>query len=240
MKHSKNPLLSWLIKLKTDYKKLAIIVMITIFGNVGLYFGYEAYYSYREARAHRALVESLEYFSAQVKQAIDEVPKNFAEKIFPNEKDKWQSTAAAFKRAYDENSSSNIASFFLLYQSEALKNFGDLDKSIDVLKQALSLMPKSELRQAYEIKLALMKVDSSDQIVSKQGLEKLKSIASDDSNIQHDFVLYQLGEYHWTKKEFDQVKNYWKMLMLKYGKGEENPSPWISLIKNRLKLIESA
>jgi TolA-binding protein len=52
-------------------------------------------------------------------------------------------------------------------------------------------------------------------------------------------VLYNLGEYYWHAKNFDEAKNYWNQLILKYGKSAQKPSTWVELARPKLKLITS-
>ena len=67
----------------------------------------------------------------------------------------------------------------------------------------------------------------------------LKRMAEQDDTISHDTALYRLGEYYWHIKNFKESRNYWNQLLLKYGKSEKYPSPWVSAAKEKLRLIDS-
>ena len=128
---------------------------------------------------------------------------------------------------------------FLVYQAEALVHLGKLKEATDVLRKAIDNMVNEKVKSYFEVKLALMLIDSKKDISVEQGVSLLKKLALKEDNVSHDLVLYNLGEYYWHKKEFGEARNYWNQFLLKYGKAEKNISPFVAAVKDKLKLIDS-
>jgi len=223
MEFSKNPLADLLVK-ASAYKKQIMIGLAVTTGLAVAMGAYSVYRKNREARAHRAWVDAFQVYSS---------------KTFSSNAEKWQAVVQAYESAYEQNRGTSLAPFFRSFQAEGLYNMGKINEAIKTLQDAVSLIKNHELKEAYRVKLALYQLDSNTPEMVEQGLKDLSQLALQDTHHMHDFVLYQLGEYYWTTKQFDQVKNYWKMLTLKYGQSAQAPSPWASLVKDRLSLLES-
>ena len=77
-----------------------------------------------------------------------------------------------------------------------------------------------------------------DEKDSAEGLGMLKKLALDEKGVAHDLSLYHLGDYYWHKKNFDEARNYWNQLILRYGKDQKYASPWVAAAKEKLVLID--
>lgn len=232
----KDPIIDWL-KWIAGYKRVIIISGLAALVAIGCFTGYELYQKRREEKAHKTWVSVSEYVNAQVRSEMkDEVEGNV--KVYPTVHDKWQSIIEVTKRAYAEHGGTSFGPFFLTTQADGYVYLGKLEEAIEILQKAVKLMPRSDVKEIYEVKLALIKLDSSTPGCVEEGLASLNKMAQQDVHPLHDYVLYQLGEYYWAAKQFEKVKHYWKLLMLKYSASSKHPSPWMSLAQPRLALLE--
>ena len=238
MEFSKNPLVILIQKgyeYVLQYKKEFSIAAVSVFLLGLLIIGYFFYRSNLQQRAHASFVESLKLFEGKILSngAKDETIDIYSE-VFSSGKEKWTKVAESFRVGFEKFKGSDIESIFLAYQAEALINLGEFAHAIDVLNEALKIMPKASIYSYYQVKLALMEIDYGNE---KDGLESLKKISLDQKNPVNDMVLYRLGEYFWFKKNFEEAKNYWNQLILKYGKTTQKISWWAQLARPKLKLI---
>ena len=226
-------------KIEENKGRIIAILSMLLALAVGIY-GYCYYKQQREEKAYRALVTSLEYFDAPfVKDGENKDDLDFlSKKEFKTAEEKWKKVDEIFKGAYKSHGSSGLASFFLAYRSQALLELKDLPKAIELLRLSLSDMPNGSVKEYYKSKLALMLIDTKSANGAGEGIKILKQLALDDTNVAHDRALYHLGEYYWHEKKFSEAKNYWNQLVLKYGKQERYPSPWVEPARDKLRLID--
>ena len=197
--------------------------------------GYSYYREWSEASAHKAFIEMMRYYDAPVtgKMVATESVIEFA-----SEAEKWAKVAEVCKTTYNQHRGSDMASMFQAYQAQALASQGNIDEAIALLSSAVNSIPSKEMRDFYSLKLTLMKLDSSKPDVQQAGFAELKKMAENTAAITHEAALYYLGSYFWNLKDFNQAKNYWQQLMVKYGlKEAKQQSGFGELIKSRLKLI---
>lgn len=232
-----NKTIKELLKFINKYK-------IHILGSVALIFilfvGFLTYSFYKKSQsqaAHRDLIECMKYYDAPVVLSTDQNAKKNYEFSFNTEQEKWIKVEEVFNKAYYSNSSSSISGIFLTFVSEAMLRLGKTKESLDTLSEALSKIPSKTVRDFYDVKYALMLLDSNNESNRDLGLSKLKTYSQDFDNAVNDEVLYNLGYYYWNLKNFNESKNYWNQLVHKYGRGTKDPSPWVELAKEKLKLI---
>jgi len=244
MEHSKNQLVVWLREsydYVLKYKKEAILIVGGCLALIALGVGYSFYRSGLQKKAQKSFAHSLKFFDAVVNtpESKQEDVLDLDAEFFTTEKEKWTKVESEFKKGYQNNKSSGIAPFFLAHQAEALVNLGRLSDAIDVLKNAVKMMDSSSTKTYYEVKLALMKLDSGNPDMINEGLNTLKTISLEERNSAHAMVLYRLGEHFWYAKNNNEAKNYWNQLVLKYGKTSKQPSWWAQKANQKLKLISS-
>jgi len=241
-KTAKNPLAEFLRKAYNyalQHKKEFLIGVIVFIGCIVLFIGYGYYKDSAQKRAHKDLVKALKVFNMPVRTDETQDELRMDRKFFVSNKEKWTEVERVFADFYQQNKGASIAPMFLVYQSEAILNLGKLNKAIEILSYAVGYMNKRfAARYYYEIKLALMEIDSDIKAFNSEGLGTLKRIALDQSNYAQDMALFRLGEYFWYKKKFSDAKNYWNQLVLKFGKKSKHPSVWAELAKEKLRLIE--
>jgi tetratricopeptide (TPR) repeat protein len=227
--------------LKAQQDKLYILLSVVVC-IVLLFIGYGYYKTYREKCAYRVLTQALEYFDANVKKPgeVKEDDVSFIEsKEFKTEQEKWEKVDNVFKSAYESNQRSSLAPLFLAYRSQALVHLKKLPEAIEILRMAINLMSVDAIKSYYQVKLALMLLDTSAVKSHEEALSLLTSLAQKESSNANDLALYHLGEYYWYAKKYTEAKNYWNQLIIKYGKIEKYTSPWVELAKEKLRLIEN-
>ncbi len=207
---------------------------------VGLsYWGYTSYRISIEQEAHKTFISCLKAFETPIgpKKANELNIFDTDTLEFATHDEKWQKVAGMFNDAASKHSSSGLAPMFRAFESEALLNLGKKEEALSVLHNSVKTMSSPSLKSVYEIKEALLQIDFNDASVKEQGLSSLRLIAADAQHLAHDRALYELGQYYWVGKKFDEAKNYWNQLVLKYGKGSTHPSAWAAQAQSQLKLI---
>ncbi len=233
----KNPLFDAVHAALQRKRELAIFVA-GIAATAVFAVGYTFYRQGRNESAHRALVETMAYFDAPITPGAPHVVGG--KPVFGSVDEKWQATADALERAYINYADTRLSPYFLALKAEALDMLGKNKQAAETLERATSLMAQGPLRDSFRIKLSQTKLDGDDAALRAEGLAFLEKFARQDENPLHDHALYALGEYHWAQGNFDQVRSFWGMLNLKYGKATENPSVFVGEISNRLELLESS
>jgi hypothetical protein len=230
-----------LIKKTLQYKNQLIAILSISLALVGITSGYLYYKKVREESAHKVLVGALEYFDAPIKTSTEEKQDDLSfldKKEFKTSEEKWTKVDNMFKKAYEDNSGSGIASMFLVYRSVALMNLNKVSEAIKVIRIAIDKMKSLKVKSFFRVKLALLLIDSGQDAALKEGLEILRKSANQEGHIAQDTALYNLGRYYWHEKNFNEAKNYWNQLILKFSEQKENRSPWIDDAKEKLRLID--
>lgn len=234
--------ISDVIKKAKEYQNQLLMGIGVLALIVGGTVGYLYYKKSQEEKAYRAFVVATEFFDAPVKPSDSKETDDLnllGKKEFKTNKEKWEKVASVFKAGYEKHSGSGIASMFLIYHAQALVELGKKDEAKTTLKKAVLNLSDKKVANYFKSKLALMLLDSKNEKEVSQGLEMLSSIAGDETSVVHDAALYHLGEYYWYQKKFQESKNYWNQLLLKYGKSEKNPSSWANAAKDKLRLIDA-
>lgn len=226
------------------YQTQFLVVISAIIFVIGGFYGYFYYKQAREESAYHALVAVVKYVDAPVKkEAVDQSKEedlSFLNKEeFKSFEEKWTKIEEECKENYKVHKSSGIASFFLVYRVQALIELKKLQEAIDVMRVAISKMRNDNVKNHYQIKLALMLIDSKDESSCNEGIELLRKIANAKDSVAQDSALYHLGEYYWYQRRFNEARNYWNQLLLAFDKQEEYASPWVAVAKEKLRLIDS-
>lgn len=242
MDFSHSPLLMWLDHALNNilkYKKYVIAGAATIAIIVSAVIVYNLYDNHRNVRAHKEMLEALKVYEAPV-IAATQAKNSDGLWQFSSEQEKWNKVQDVFAKAYNNNRGAGIAPFFLTFQADALVYLGKWDEAVKVMNQAIGEMSSKELQAIYKVKVALIKLDSSNEAYKKEGLSQLLALAGEEKGFAHEHALYHAGMYFWCKKDFVQAKNFWQQLMLKYSyKDARNQSGFADLVKTKLGLISS-
>ena len=220
------------------FKKELLLAIVATAGLFGAYVGYRQYKKSLMASAHKEFVSAMKVFDAPLKDDGRKV--RLQDLVFVTAEEKWGRVYDAFERGYKNNKGSGLAGMFLVYQAEALIQLGKLDQAIELMRQAVGIIEGNELVQGYLLKLALMEMDSANAAFAKAGMDRLTSLAQDDSNPFNDAALYHLGLKFFVEKNFAQAKNYFGQLKVKYGAelDTDKCSVWAQKAADKLKLME--
>ncbi len=185
------------------------------------YWVYSTYSTGREQNAQRALASCIElYEQAAESQA------------------QWPSVVAACEVGYQEYRRSSLAPYFLSYQAEALIKQSKTDDAIKVMTLMVGSMFKTyPLYYIYSTKLALLQMDSTESAVHAAGLKRLEELAADNKNEQRDEALYYVGLYNWQHNDMAKAKEAWKQLANLPSKNQDQASPWMQLVAERLQFL---
>ena len=216
-------------------KKEMALGLLFVAVMIAAFFGYRYHRRRTQIAAHHDFVHALKHYDAPVKKTAQYDPaKEIVE--FNNDQEKWQRVAELFAQGYDKNSGAGLAPMFLAFQSEALINLKKLDEAINVLKKSVISMSNKDVASYYEIKLALMQLDSTNKSARDEGLERLKGLTREQGTIAYDQALFNLGNYYWINKQFDEAKSYWQQFIVKFG-NDRSLAPLVETVRSRLDLM---
>lgn len=212
------------------------LVLLAFSGAVGGYWWYRT----RVAKlAHKAYAEAADLIKARV-MTPDET-KGLFEVAFSSEDEKWQAVADAFKRVSDAYPHVGVGALAGIARGQALLRVGKVADARAAVEEALPRIASVPLRSLYTQLLALLLLDSAEPANIDRGLVMLQQLIADSTSPIHDSALYHLGAYHWHKHDFAKARDYWQQLLLQYDKEDiSTPSEWVSLVKEKLALIDHA
>ena len=228
MNRSTNPLVETLdraVARVVEYR-MPIIASLALVGiGFGVLTGYRHYQKIGNARAQQDFMAAVKLFESPVDANAKETAL-----------DKWENVAKAFEAGYQKNKATSLGAAFLAYQAVALLKLGKHEDPIVLLKNAKSSVSVKDIKESYELKLALVLLESSREDYSADGLAKLQDLALKPTSAVHEQALYQLGLYYWIKQDFDAAKNYWQQFIVKYG-NENSVSDLIDKVREKLELL---
>lgn len=136
------------------------------------WFGYSYYVGTKEQAAYKDLAELIDgYVKAH---SLDQGAQ------------KWTDVERAFDVGAQRHSSSALYPYFLAYKAEALVQQGKLKEAAGVLDMVVSkINTQQPLYSVYALKRALVKIDSNDELLRKQGQDELAELAKDVKSPVH-------------------------------------------------------
>lgn len=145
--------------------------------------GYGAYTASRDRRAQLALVEQLDRLEAmRVNPDADAIA--------------WEAIEIGLTRGYQEHASSSFGPFFLAFQAEIASHKGLHDQALEIMDKAVAAMPvNSVITALYILKRAVMRLDSDNPELHKQGRRELLDIGQNARNKTAGLAWYHLWEY---------------------------------------------
>lgn len=204
-------------------RQLIMALAVVILGIVG-FWGYRSYVITQERKAQKLFSTYL----AEYNHAIQ----------YESTQDQWGAIALHFKTGYEQYSRSNLAPYFLIFQSHSLLKQGNRAQAIDAMNQSLDILPKnSPLYGLYAANRALLNLDSPQAAEQEVGLNELKQLASTMTNIYRDQALYYIGAYHWSKDDIENATTTWQQLLNEFPVTSAEPSPWAQEAHQRLQHI---
>ncbi len=186
----------------------------------GLFFGYRWYVVYREREAQAVLAD-------------------YIHKSQTNSNASLAAMETLFQEGAQKQSGSYLEPYFLVFQANTLIKEGKLDDAIGIMEKAITHMSKDNaLLSLFEVKRALMQMDSTVSATQETGLQKLTAFAQDVKNPYADMASFFLGNYYWSVNNLEEAKNVWQTLIEVQRKEQMGaPSPWAQLAQFKLQQI---
>ena len=204
-------------------------------GSIAGYFLYKD----RVARfAHKAYANALQLQQAPIVK--DGQVSSAFETIFVSAEAKWQAVADAFGKVYADYNNVGIGVMAGAAQVQALIRLGKTSQARTLLADVLARITSPELRSLYSLTYARLLIDSDVEAEQQKGVSLLSQLASTKDCGAHDSALYYLGLYYWLSHDTVSATNYWKQLVMQYEGFDKKNSPWVSRVKEKLALVESA
>ena len=199
------------------YKNLRNFLMFAFLALViiAAAFGYSWYSRRYNGDAQSALSESIELYRRAVREKSS---------VILNEAER------AFAIGHGKYSSSSVTPFFLSFQAEILSKQGKVGQAIAVMQNSLKKMSKRiPLYGMYAVKLALMKIDSPDPLVVKEGQKSLEIFANDKKNSGRATALYHQGLIAFASADRVLAEKSWNTLIDDFEK-----SAWTKMAQRKL------
>lgn len=144
------------------------------------FYGYRWYRAGQEQAAYKDLAESIDAYERITTLADAE------KELMDSER--------AFHVGAEAHRSSVLYPFFLAFEADALTRLGKVQEAAVLLDKAVKLMDqKNPLYYLYALKAALVKIDTQDATLEKEGRASLDSLASTAANPLQDMALYYGG-----------------------------------------------
>jgi len=204
-------------RFEKKYKNLRNFLIAAFFALViiAAAFGYGWYLRIYNGDAQSALSESIELY----RRAISEKSS-----VILDEAER------AFAIGHEKYSGSCVAPFFLSFQAEILRRQRKHGQAITIMQNSLHKMSSNiPLYGMYAVKLALMKIDSPDQSVAKEGLNSLAMLAKDKKNSGRATALYHQGLIAFNSGDRASAEKSWNILIENFSS-----SAWSKVAQNKL------
>jgi len=154
-------------------------------------------------------------------------------KTFDGDEQLWSEVELMSDLALNQVSGA-LQPFVYVMKAQALARQGKYVEAYELLDQADKLfVDDSPYKSYYTLTKSLMLLDAEDSHLKEQGIELLKKLAYDNTDVFQDASLYYLGDYYWSQNTFDQVKVVWQQLV----DGADTVfkgSPWIAVVEPKL------
>jgi tetratricopeptide (TPR) repeat protein len=200
------------------FKEVAagVVGALVIVGGVA---GYRYYVNQIETRAQIAFAESVAIYHEAMRGRSD---------VWPHVELKCATDYEQFKK-------SSLAPYFLVIKADALAQQGKIVEAAEIFDTVIDVLPKnSPLLSLYKTKRALLKLDMPESAKQTEGLEELRQLSADKTNLNNDVAQYYLGLYYWSRNELPAALDIWKELVAGQAAEKLAASPWASLAQEKL------
>ncbi len=160
---------------RSQYYGIGLVVLAALC--IAGWYGYSRYRGMQEQAAYKDLAESIDgYVKAH---SLDQGAQ------------KWIDVERAFDVGAQRHASSNLYPYFLAYKAEALVQQGKLKEAAGLLDTVVSkINTQQPLHSVYALKRALVKIDSDDELLRKQGKDELATIVNDPKSLVHTLAAH--------------------------------------------------
>ena len=205
-----------------EHKLTRQVVIVAVVAGV-VVGGYYLNSYFSESRQRKAIVAFDDAMAVYQTAITDEM--DFTKK---NNKQVWDEAEMAFQVAYQQNSRSTFAPFFLLYQAKALIAQGQMSEAVKLVNQAVSsLSSSSPFYYPARIMQASVLIDSGDQTA----VAKLKALAEDYKNDYQAMAQYYLAQYYLSQDQSDAATDLFNKIAAA-APGVDGRAPWSDLAKD--------
>ena len=207
---------NWSADTRVRYAGIALVVLGLLGGG---WLGYGWYRSSVERTAFKDLAESIDsYTKTSGYMTVGE--------------DQLSDSERAFKAGAEAHSGSVLYPFFLAFEADALIRLGKKAEAAVQLDKAVKAMDRSHsLYYLYALKAALVKIDTQDASLEKEGRAELGTLASDKANPLQDMALYYSALEDDTQDEQSRAAAKYQEIIA-HGKID---SYWYQLADDKLK-----
>ena len=226
----------FLSKSKDKYVKESLIGFVIISLLAGG-FAMNSWYKHRQsAKAFAGLMEVAKSYEAAL--ALDRKQRLITDDKAKKE-NPWEDTQVLLDAANSNSSGSALAPFFLLYKAQlVLEEENDLEKSIDLTRQAISYFSKDSIYyDMFNFKRIKMSLDSKDINTQKSALIELITVSQNPKNYCFEEALYVLGVYYIHNNDSTKSIESWKRLVENQSKTALIESPWVKQAQEKLKAL---
>ncbi len=184
----------------------------------GGWFAYRWFQIGKERAAYKELAESIDAYERITTLADADAELKDSER--------------AFRAGADAHHSSVLYPFFLAFEADTLISLGKVNEAAAQLDKAVKAMDQQHpLYYLYALKAALVKIDTQDATLEKEGRASLDTLASSAANPLQDMALYYGGRDADTKGDRARAAAKYKEIIA-HGKKD---SYWYQLADAKVK-----
>ena len=207
---------------KKSYVREMLIAVFVLISIGSVYLGYRWYIYNREQNAQKIFAD---YFhDYQMAISADS----------PSELERVESLLS---QGFLQNKKSYLAPYFLALLADTQIKQGKIDPAISTLSRVIETTDNESMKQLFQIKRALMQLDSSDETLRQEGLHGLIE-ASRKKNDFTDMALFYLGLYYWSQNATDEARGVWQELVDLQYMNKMQASPWVYEAQSKLKQLQ--
>ncbi|HJM68456.1 MAG TPA: tetratricopeptide repeat protein [Candidatus Babeliales bacterium] len=213
---------------QNKYTQVGTVVFVFLLLSVGGYFGFSWHRANRQLDAQKAFMDSFSSYGKA--RSLEFRPDAQAHK-----EELWDQVDMDFQAAYDQNKSSSLAPYFVMFRAQAMIEKGEVEAGLELMRSVQKdFGSNSPFSSLYKVTAALVELDNAK--TATQGLASLKALSEDKANQFADMALYYLGEYYSSQGELQKAQVVWDKIINSEPKKLPEyiiPSPWASLAKMR-------
>jgi len=189
---------------------------------IASFFAHKMWVTYREKSTQYDFSPLIEEYEAMI-QAKDP---------------EWELLLEKFEKQYEKHSSSSLLAYYLGYKVQILLHQHKHEQALAILEKMIRDLTTSPILPLYQTEQALIQLDMPNDDIRNRGLQSLKTLASDQTNIYRDTAQFYLGRYYWAIDDIESAQNIWQQLIDEQHDEKMAPSPWVQFIQDKLNLLE--
>ncbi len=221
-----------------EHWRQAFAIVLLVFLATGGVVGWRSYKASCEQRAHKAYLDVVRMVNGPVKG------KDKGEGFeFSSEEEKNQTIISLGDLFVAQHGATSFTPTVLAFVARSLHASGKAEEARLKMHAAEKACSSVDLRDVYALSAALMDVDAQDAAVQSQGVATLKGLAKKTAGAVCDAASYYLGEYFWSKQDYQEARLWWSQLVTLADKkqtelGSDASSAWVAAAREKLSLID--